>query len=209
MEQKAILEKLTENKSALFTNMEYVDKPYCEQIHESEYGHSAEIRQKVKFKGGVKTTDQVTFGDAGWVQEKELVTFVKVPENTTVETVDEWLEKNPNFNIVEKRSNQPVITELLQASLDLAADKQERLDQIAERQIIRNPDTHDTCPGKINASKGFPMYRETYLSKKKKGYIEVIESVAYLPSSLEEEWKESVGCHIATDNQSDEASLSN
>lgn len=134
-------------------------------------------------------TEDFSFGETCFEQKKIYVTWLDVPEGTSIEDVKNKLNSNPNATIYRIISNYPIFhsgqkDQISRIEADTTISSQERVDkvnsfknQIANRQLIRySADAEDLSYKKneiVKDSLGRPQYKADFFSENEKKDIDL------------------------------------
>jgi hypothetical protein len=106
------------------------------------------------------------FKESAPYESKETrVAWIDVPENSTVESVQNQLKNFPESTLYKMLSNFPIVTEEEQYAID-NPDLDVSLDTFAKRQVVRHSQSSET-PGMLALVNGKVQYRRIAFSKTK------------------------------------------
>lgn len=144
------------------------------------------IHQKATYPSvhiGNNKSDMLFAEDAFTLPTKEFedtrtrVAFINVPDNVTVEEVQEHLKSCPEATLYRELSNRPILTDMQEQALQMAYErdgkvgKQTLMDTYADKQVLRYPADYEeeAKRGKLILDKNNkPQYQATFFSKTKK-----------------------------------------
>lgn len=137
---------------------------------------TAELKQKVKTKSfypsqvvannlqdNIFSTSDFGFGEKEYESVETRVAWIDVPENATVESVQAQLAKFPKANLYKILSNRPIVSDT-EANAINNPEFDFTLDMIANRQIVRYPESHDEAGEIALDSNNKPQYRRIAFS---------------------------------------------
>lgn len=135
------------------------------RVYKSEYQKegtlTAELKQTIATKAfyptksvsnslndNIFSTTDFGFADQEFTSKETRVAWIDVPAVSTVESVQAKINSIPTLTLYKIMANKPIIADTEQYAID-SPELNVTTDTIANRQVVRYPDTHETHPGEI------------------------------------------------------------
>lgn len=153
--------------------------------YQKEGTQTAELKQQIitkthypskvianNLQDNVFSANEFNFEESVFENKETRVTWISVPEDVTIQEVQERLNKLNNPTLYKILSNRPILTETQEYAIN-NPELDVTLDTFANKQVVRYPEGHENAGELALDTYGKVQYKAIFFSKEEKEDIDL------------------------------------